>query len=502
VIRRVLPYLSSMVAAVGTPALSARNAPELDIASVVRMQAQGSQSCEQLVSAYLRRIANYDGSSGLNAISAINPDVIEEARALDERAGPKGPLACVPILVKDNIDLAGMATTGGSIALKDSIPPDDAEIIRRLKDAGAIMIAKTNMAEWAFSPRRTISSTHGETANAYALDRVPAGSSGGTASGVAADFAIAGLGTDTGNSIRGPSARLALVGMRSTLGLVPLDGIIPLLLDHDVAGPMTRTVEDNARMLSVIADRKPGKASATDYVAELRNHPLEGARIGIVRALANPEELAPDVQRLFHQAVADLRKRGATVIDDVTIENLERHAEEGYYCPRFRADVNAYLGGLGSQAPLKDVAEAYQTNRFAPESREQFEFFLRNAREDCPDFEATKGRQEFRADVLASMARQGVTMLIYPSWATGPARRDRANEDYRGDYSQVLAPPTGLPAITVPMGFDEEGLPAGLQILGRPYSEAELYGAAFDYEQATQHRRPPSGFPPREGFPG
>ncbi|WP_455202699.1 amidase, partial [Kaarinaea lacus] len=211
----------------------------------------GSLSCEKLVSIYLDRIQKYDKTTRLNAIILINPNAMKRARWLDsefKESRKLKELHCVPVILKDNFDTADMPTAAGSIVLKNSIPPDDAFMVKKLREAGAIIIAKSNMAEWAFSPYFTISSTHGETRNAYDLDRVPAGSSGGTASAVAANFGLVGMGSDTGNSIRGPASHLALVGIRSTIGATSRDGVVPLLFNRDIAGPMTRTVEDAVRV--------------------------------------------------------------------------------------------------------------------------------------------------------------------------------------------------------------------------------------------------------------
>ena len=213
-----------------------------------------------VVQSYLDRIEAYDQSTGMNAITVVNPNALARADEIDEaldNGDALGSLFCAPLLIKDNYDTYDLPTTGGSIALKESIPPDDAFMVQKLREADAIVLAKTNMAEWAFSPRQTVSSSYGTTANAYALDRVPAGSSGGTASGVAANFGVAGMGTDTGNSIRGPSSHLALFGIRSTIGLTSRDGVIPLSLQSDIAGPMTRTVEDGARIFNVVAGYDP-----------------------------------------------------------------------------------------------------------------------------------------------------------------------------------------------------------------------------------------------------
>ncbi len=198
----------------------------------------GRTTCRMVVQSYLDRIAAYDESTGLNAITVINPTALARADEIDaalDAGAPVGSLFCAPMLIKDNYDTHDLPTTGGSIALMDHLPPDDAFMVRKLREADAIVVAKTNMAEWAFSPRQTISSSYDTTANAYALDRVPAGSSGGTASGVAASFGVAGMGTDTGNSIRGPSSHLALFGIRSTIGLTSRDGVIPLAFDRDIA---------------------------------------------------------------------------------------------------------------------------------------------------------------------------------------------------------------------------------------------------------------------------
>ena len=230
---------------------------EASIADIQEAILSERTTCRDVVQAYLDRIETYDEATGLNAITVVNPNALSTADAIDRaiangKDDELGPLFCAPILVKDNFDTHDLPTTGGSIALMGSIPPDDAFMVRKIREADAIVIAKTNMAEWAFSPRRTESSSYGITANAYALDRVPAGSSGGTASGVAASFGVAGFGSDTGNSIRGPSSHLALFGIRSTIGLTSRDGVIPLAFDRDIAGPLTRTVEDGARLFDVV----------------------------------------------------------------------------------------------------------------------------------------------------------------------------------------------------------------------------------------------------------
>ncbi|MDX1429477.1 MAG: amidase, partial [Rhodothermales bacterium] len=349
------------------PAFDVVEATIADIQTAVR---SGDVSCREIVQLYLDRIAAYDSASGVNAITFVNPRALERADEIDaalSRSEEVGPLFCAPILVKDNFDTHDLPTTAGSVVLLESRPPDDAFMVRKIREAGAIVLAKTNMAEWAFSPRQTVSSSYGTTANAYDTSRVPAGSSGGTASGVAASFGVAGLGSDTGNSIRGPSSHLALFGIRSTIGLTSRDGVVPLSYDRDIAGPMTRTVEDGARLFQVIAGYDPTDdltAEARDhgeqnYATRLRTDGLVGARIGVVRELVDPEVSDPSIVRLFEEALDDLRNAGATVVDPFIFPEAEEHLAAENYCPRFRFDMMSYLESLGDAAPIRDVKEAF-----------------------------------------------------------------------------------------------------------------------------------------------
>ena len=275
---------------------------ELTITDTHRAIQKQRLNCQPLTRRYIKRIKTYNKVGGLNAIIYINPGALQRARALDQQyAADKSMkrLHCIPVILKDNFDTADMPTEAGSIALRGSTPPDDAYLVRRLRNNDAIIVAKANMGEWAFSPYETVSSTHGITRNAYDTERVPAGSSGGTASAIAANFGIIGMGTDTGNSIRGPAAHLALVGLRSTLGATSRDGIVPLLLNRDVGGPLTRTVTDSAIVYSVIAgvdSADPLTAAAAgrvraDYRDYLIPDGLKGARLGVLRALVDERPL-------------------------------------------------------------------------------------------------------------------------------------------------------------------------------------------------------------------
>ena len=486
---------------------------EASIADVHTAIESGMASCVDIVEGYLRRIDTYDKSSGMNSIIFTNPNAIDKARRIDERiqAGDElGSLYCIPVLLKDNFDTADMPTSGGSIALKDSVPPDDAFMVRKLREADAIIIAKTNMAEWAFSPRESISSSYGRTANAYNLERVPAGSSGGTASATAASFGVIGMGSDTGNSIRGPSSHLALFGIRSTIGLTSRDGVIPLLFDRDIAGPMMRTVTDAAKVFNVVAGYDPADPytedgrdrKEADYTAFLDANALQGKRIGVLRALVDTDDADPEVTAVFEQALADLASAGAEIIDPLVIENFDDHLEADS-CNRFRYDMYVYLGSLGNDAPISDVMTVKETGQFSPKSEAALDYFGEGPLDThptewdppCNDFFDFEPRQNYRADTVAAMDAANVDAIAYPTWTNPPAHIDRGVEEYKGDNSQLVSPDTGLPAVTVPMGYTYGHLPSGLQILGRPYSEGLLFGLAYAYKQATQHRVPPRGFP-------
>ncbi len=505
----------ALAAAAVSTACSAPPVPfDVRETSIARLHAAlraGEVTCRQAVQDHLDRIGAYDEAT-VNAITVLNPRALERADSLDAAMGlgeAMGALHCVPMLVKDNFDTHDMVTTGGSIALSASVPPDDAFMVRRIREAGAVVVAKTNMAEWAFSPRESVSSSFDTTRNAYALDRVPAGSSGGTASGVAASFGVIGLGSDTGNSIRGPSSHLALVGIRSTLGLTSRDGVIPLAFDRDIAGPMGRSVDDVARVFEVVAGYDPadpytelgrGRGDA-DYLGALDVDGLRGARLGVLRSLVDDPEADTAVIRLFDDAIEDLERAGAEVVD-IDFDVFEQLERPGLFCRRFRYDMARYLETLGDAAPIRDVMEVLETGEYHPSVEGGLRSFGRGSADvhpadsdpPCPDFADNPSRQAYLADLVAAMDDAEVDALIYPSWLSIPAHIDRASEEYRGDNSQRVAPATGTPAISVPMGFSYGAYPAGLQILGRPYDEAVLFRLAYAYEQATDHRRPPAGF--------
>ena len=506
--------LAAALAATGceAPAPAPIDVVEATIAGVQEAIFSGATTCRLVVEAHLDRIEAYEDR--INAITVVNPAALDRAGELDAAlaAGEEpGPLFCVPVLVKDNFDTHDMVTTAGSIGLAGSVPPDDAFMVRRIREEGAIVVAKTNMAEWAFSPRQSVSSSFDTTRNAYALDRVPAGSSGGTASGVAASFGLIGLGSDTGNSIRGPSSRLALVGIRSTIGLTSRDGVVPLAFDRDIAGPMGRTVEDVARLFNVVAGYDPADPyteagrgrKEDDYTGFLDPNGLEGARIGVLRALVDTEDADEEVVAVFENALDELAGLGAEIVDPLGFDLQAQLEREGMSCRRFRYDMYVYLQSLGDAAPFTDVLAVLETGEFGGDA----ENGLRRSEDmpldvpppewdpPCPDYLDNEQRQGYLADLTETMDAAGVDAVVYPTWLSPPAHIDRGNEEYSGDNSQRVAPATGMPAITVPMGFTGGTHPAGLQILARPYDEGLLFRLAYAYEQGTRHRRPPPGFP-------
>jgi Asp-tRNA(Asn)/Glu-tRNA(Gln) amidotransferase A subunit family amidase len=466
-------------------------------------------TCRALVEQYLRRIDAYDKNGpALNAIVQINQDALKQADALDQR-GFSGPLHCVPMIVKDNFETVGLQSANGSLALAGFVSSKDAFQVQRVKEAGAIVLAKSNMAEWAFTPYETVSSIlPGYTKNPYALDRVTAGSSGGTAAAVAASFAAAGLGSDTGNSIRGPSSHQALAGIRSTMGLTSRAGVMPLNLLADIAGPMARTIEDAVAVFQVIVGEDPNDPATAasrgrareNYAAALQRDGLRGARIGILRQAYERDTTDPEIVEVFMRAVEDLRRAGATVVDPARVEGLEniRRAQGAGPCMGFKYDINRYLAAHGDRVPVKSLAEIVKSGRFHPTVQRRLEQAEQGA-ENGPETPACKAEQEYReqvrAAVIKTMDALKIDAYVYPTWSNPPRLIGDLNTPH-GDNSQFFSPTTGFPSIQVPMGYTRGVLPAGITFFGRAWSESTLIKLAYAYEQATHHRRPPVAGPP------
>ena len=468
----------------------------------------GRITCRGLVQGYLRRIARYE--SDLNALIAVNGDALRTASSLDSRfrrSGLVGPLHCAPVLVKDNYDTADLPTTASSRSLAGSQPPDDATTVRKLRRAGAIVLAKANLTEFALTGI-TFGSLGGQTRNPYDLSRTPGGSSGGTGAGLAANFGLLGTGTDTVNSIRSPSSANSLVGIRPTAGLVSRDGIVPVSSTQDVAGPIARTVADAAAMLAIMDGYDPADPISarsignlqSSYRDELEQDALEGARIGVFTSfLGTDPALHGEVNAVVMRAARAMRGEGATVfpvalagvsanglIADLDVQRFE-----------FKSVMNAYLEVFA--APKRSLAEIVASGEYDP----QFGAFLRLANSipnglEEPEYRARLVRiQAFRDRILKLMADNRLDALVYPQQKrlVVPIGEDQV------DRNGIMAAVTGFPSVTVPAGFSPpkptapRGVPVGLEVFGRPFDEQKLIRYAFDFEQATHHRREPANTP-------
>jgi Asp-tRNA(Asn)/Glu-tRNA(Gln) amidotransferase A subunit family amidase len=478
-------------------------------ATIPQLQAAlstGITSSKELVTAYLARIEAYDKRGpSLNAISVLNGKALVEAAAMDDerRAGAvRSLLHGIPIIVKDNYETADMQTADGSLALAGWVPPDDSMLVKKLRAAGAIVIAKSNMHEFAYGIT-TVGSLFGATRNPYALDRNPGGSSGGTGAAIASNFAAVGMGSDTCGSIRIPASHNSLVGIRGTQGLVSRTGIIPLSSTQDIGGPIGRTVTDVAIVLDAIVgyDSTDLQTASSvgrvpkSYTDSLKLDGLRGARIGLLTDLLGsaPEDAA--AAAVVRAAVGEMKWRGAE-ISEVSITGLTELLTDrfgGFLIIRedFKADFNAYLASRPT-APVRTLAEVLASGKFhkaveknlldsqAIESRDTQEYLQHIAK-----------RSALREAILKAMVDNNIDALAYPTL------RRKANliGEAQANTNCRLASNSGLPAIVVPGGFTPDGFPIGVELLGRGWSEPQLIQFAYAYEQATHHRRPPSSTP-------
>lgn len=482
---------------------------ELLEATIPELQAAlaaGSVTSRDLIAMYLARIDAYDQRGpALNAISAINGSALAEADALDaeRRAkGPRGPLHGIPLIVKDNYETAKMQTAGGSRALAGWVPATDAVLVKKLRDAGAIVLAKSNMHEFAYGIT-TLGSLFGQTRNPYALGRNPGGSSGGTGAAIGANFAAAGMGSDTCGSIRIPASHNSLVGIRGTQGLASRSGIIPLSSTQDIGGPLGRTVTDVAIVLDAIVGYDPADPQTAasvghapkSYTDSLQLAGLGGARIGLLTALFGTDPADAEVATVVRAAVNQMKAQGAEVVE-VTIPGLNELLQDrmrGFLVlgQDFKFDLNAYLAARPT-APVRTLEEVLASGKYHP----AIETLLRNAQgvqsRDTKEYlEHVVKRDTLRQAILKAMADHRVDVLAYPTI------RRKANvigEAQLGTNCHLSAN-SGLPALVVPAGFTPDGLPVGVELLGRAWSEPQLIKLAYAYEQATRHRRPPASTP-------
>lgn len=494
---------------------------EATIASVHAAIKDGDLTCHALVEDYLLRIQEYDKNGpGINSIVEVNPKILSEADAEDQRykAGePVGPLFCVPMIVKGNYETIGMQSAAGSLSLKGYVSNRNAFVVAKLLAAGALILAKGNMAEFAWSGDQTASSIlPGYTRNPYNTSRTVGGSSGGPAAAVAANFGLVGLGTDTGSSIRGPASFDDLVGVRPTLGLTSRTGVVPLNLMSDTTGPITRTVQDAAAILQVMAGPDPGDpataASAAhmpvDYTAALEGATLKGARIGVLRQAWKAKTADPEIIDVFNRALAQMKEAGATIVDPATIPDFEQltHRPKGMQpCEGFKYTINRYLKSRGDLVPVHSLAEIIKSGRvyWSPEepammaSLKQAE---RQKEENGPGSAACQAARAYRKKVgdavIALMDRLNLDALVYPTWTNDPRLNGDLNTP-EGNNNRFFGPTTGFPVVQVPMGFTlGDTLPAGMSFYGRPWSETKLLSLAYSFQQLTHYRRAPASTPP------
>jgi Asp-tRNA(Asn)/Glu-tRNA(Gln) amidotransferase A subunit family amidase len=480
-------------------------------------------SCRELVSLYLKRIEAYDKVRlRLNAVQTVNSHALEEAERLDAAyasSGPVGPLHCIPVLLKDQVETSDMPTTYGSVIFKEFVSRRDATITTKMKKAGAIILAKSNMGEFAAG---NIGSAFGVVRNPYDPARSPAGSSSGTGAGIAANFATVGIGEDTGGSVRGPAALNNLVGLRPTVPLVSRFGMMPATPSQDTLGPIARTVKDAAVLLDVIAGYDPndpvtayadGQVPPT-YTAFLNKDGLKGARLGVVREPFDPKtDTASDeykkVKAVLDQGLADLQRFGAELMDPVAIPELKDRIKKGYDDNLFETEqaIDGYLA-KHPDAPARTLREILLTGKVVPSRSTRLITNVGRTRDELGYLKVLASREETRQMVLQLMADNRLDALVYATFDYPPAviRADALTNPSFADVADPgnnrrLAPILGFPAMSVPAGFTAEGLPVGIEFLGRPFAEPTLFKIAYAYEQATHHRRPPATTPPLQREP-
>ena len=521
-------FVSLVVAAAAfLPHASALDLGRATIPELQAAMASGSLTSEKITSAYLARIAAYDKQGpSINAVITLNPKALEMARALDaeRKAGKvRGPLHGIPIMLKDNIDTFDLPTSGGSQLLAGSIPPDDAFVAKKLREAGCVIVAKVNLSEWAGSGGSIsnvtdvdvikagavpngFSSMGGQTKNPHDLTRGPSGSSGGTGASIAAAFAQFGLGTDTGGSVRGPSSVNGIVGLKTTHGLVSRDGIIPLALSFDTCGPMARSVTDLAIALGTLAGRDPNDDSTkkgegkfeTDYTKYLKTGSLKGARIGIARDFMGKDA---GTDAIVETAIVKLRELGAIVVDQVRFLPYLIAAKAPIYgtlvAAEFKAQLTEYLKAKTKPGFPKSFDEVVAlSNDPATHYRSPGKAYglkynsTRSLDLTDPSYLAIKNEQlsAMTAGVDAVFAKHQLDAILYPTSPRPATPIDppaTPTPGTGGDSPTNLANETGYPDLIVPAGMTKEGLPVTISFFGKAFSEPKLIGYAYDFEQAT-----------------
>jgi Asp-tRNA(Asn)/Glu-tRNA(Gln) amidotransferase A subunit family amidase len=463
-----------------------------------------------VVHAYLRRIQTYDQAGPkLNVVIALNQKALDEAAALDRQLRSTGkligPLHGLPVLLKDNINTKDLPTTSGSLSLAGYTPAADAAITAKLRAAGAIILAKVNLHELAIWGE-TVSSIRGQTLNPYDLTRTPGGSSGGTGAGVAANFALMGIGTDTVNSVRSPAAATCLVGIRPTMGLVSRAGIVPNAVTQDAAGPLARTVSDAAKVLGVLTGYDPAdpatawsvvRYAENDYARYLKADGLRGKRIGVLRSFFGTDPIHEEVNRIATGALGDLTTLGAVVIELETpdLDSDKITSDISVHLYELKRSLNAYLADAA--APVISLEQIIASGKFHPNIGDTLTEAQSLTLDDGYRVRLEK-RAELQQRVMKMMADHCLDAIVFPHQKRLVVPIGATQAERNGSLASV----TGFPSIVVPGGFSAPtvtaslGVPVGIEFLGRPWSEGMLIEIAYGYEQATKHRLPPPTTPP------
>jgi Asp-tRNA(Asn)/Glu-tRNA(Gln) amidotransferase A subunit family amidase len=476
----------------------------------------GELTCSELVETYLDRIEAYDRNGPeLNSVVTVNSNATERAAELDEAYesfGPVGSLHGIPIVVKDQVETADIRTTFGSEAFADYTPAADATLVERLNEAGAVILAKTNLPDWATS-WFGYSSVAGRTKNPYALDRDPGGSSSGTGAAVAANLGTIGIGEDTGGSIRLPAAYNDLFGVRVTPGLISRAGMSPLVTPQDTPGPMARTAEELAVVLDVVVGYDPADedtavtelASDESYVDGLAADALEGARIGVLRDAfgdADDPDAGP-VTRRVDAAIETMADAGAEIVEPVSIPDLEAHLDvTSLYIAQSKRDLDEFFANR-PDGPIDSVSELYDSNQY----HEVLDLFVGIAEdgledpEDDPEYwRKVAGQAAFQRDVLGVYAEHDLDALVCPDVQVIPplAEAIEAGEldTLTFPTNTVIASQSGCCAVSVPAGLTDNGLPVGVELIGKPYDERTVLSLAHAFDRETDLREPPETTPP------
>lgn len=483
---------------------------ESTIAEIHRLFESGEITSEELVDRYLERIEQFDRNGPeLNSIRTVNDAARERAQELDDRFDSSGdfvgPLHGIPVVVKDHIETTDMPTTYGSEAFEGYFPDSESAVTQRLRDAGAVILAKTNMPDWATS-WFGFSSVAGRTKNPYDLDHDPGGSSSGTGAAIAANLGTVGIGSDCGGSIRVPASFDNLVGVRVTPGLISRSGVSPLVSQQDTAGPMTRTVRDSAKMLDVLVgydgeDSLTGKSELIDldgsYTNALNEDGLQDARVGVLRDGFGTNDTAEQVNDVIERALTTISNLGSTLVDPVEIPNLEDYLNDTMlYVLQSKHDLNEFLAERDT--PVSSVEEMYENDQYHA-LLDLFIAFAKEGPDDLDDsiayWKCRNAQHEFQQQILNVFAEHDLDAIVYPDVQVPPPSeseiRDGKYETMTFATNTIIASQSLCSAMSVPAGFTGNNLPVGIEFLGKPYDEASLIQYGYAFEQATSHRTPP-----------